>query len=158
MYLWIVTLLKMQKCERDPEHGVFKVHIFWVGQFCEIFTLLLLTVCTVVKSKVKVSQILWPFQNIWTLIYGWSLRYLQQLFFLGTKLRKNNLIIVYSDTKLVWIKSLICALDIEKYFSILLQNFKFSHHLSATFSTSIFNRKKSSWKVKCTVRLIESTE
>ena len=32
-----------------------KVHIFWEGQFCEIFPLLL-TVCTVVKSKGKILQ------------------------------------------------------------------------------------------------------
>ena len=34
--------------------------------FCEIFPLIL-TVCTAVKSKGKISQILWPSQNIWTL-------------------------------------------------------------------------------------------
>ena len=39
-----------------------------VHKFCKIFTLLL-TVCTVVKSKVKISQNLWPSQNIWTLLF-----------------------------------------------------------------------------------------
>ena len=34
-------------------------------KFCEIFPLHL-TVCTEVKSKVKISQILWLSQNIWT--------------------------------------------------------------------------------------------
>ena len=37
-----------------------------VTKFCEIFPLLLTTVHTV-KSKGKISQTLWPSQNIWTL-------------------------------------------------------------------------------------------
>ena len=37
-----------------------------VQVFCEIFPLLL-TVCTVVKSKGRFRKILWPSQNIWTL-------------------------------------------------------------------------------------------
>ena len=38
-----------------------------VTKFCEISTLLL-SVCTVDKSKVEISQILWPSQNILTLM------------------------------------------------------------------------------------------
>ena len=40
----------------EPPLCCIKVHIFWEGhKICKIFTLLL-TVCTVVKSKVKISQ------------------------------------------------------------------------------------------------------
>ena len=48
----------------DIPHAIGKVHIFSEAtKFCEIFTLLL-TVCTEVQSKVKISQNLWPFQNV----------------------------------------------------------------------------------------------
>ena len=58
-------------------------------KFCEIFTLLL-TVCTVVKSKVKISQNFvafseyMSFNNIWQEFLYFSLNYL------GSKLLCNN--------------------------------------------------------------------
>ena len=46
-----------------PVHFLKYIYSEKAKKFCKIFTLLL-TVCTVVKSKVKISQNLWPSQNL----------------------------------------------------------------------------------------------
>ena len=58
---------KKSCCKYLKDHPYIKVHIFWKGhKICETFTLLLTTVHTVKRSKVKISQN-WPSQIIWTL-------------------------------------------------------------------------------------------